>query len=178
MTMSKKWYVLFTRTGDEIKLKEVIEHFFPQNVIKPLIPRRRLMEKRLGKRIEVVRILFPGYVFIHTHMTDRIYRMIKQMPASAKVLMADMKPAEVPMEEMNPILQLTSASEIIGFSTGIRVGSKVKIIDGPLKDFEGIILNVDSRKGRAKVSLDILNDTKKVDLGLIVLKALDNAANS
>jgi transcriptional antiterminator NusG len=53
------------------------------------------------------------------------------------------------------------------------VGTKVRIIDGPLKDFEGIIIDVDSRKGRAKVMLDILNETKKVDLGLTVIKNLE-----
>jgi len=178
MATRKKWFVLFTRTGDEAKLKELIEHFFPPGVVKPLIPRRKLMEKRRGKRTEVIRTLFPGYVFINTVMTEETYRRLKQMPGSAKVLMSDMEPAEVPMQEMKPILCLTGASEIIGYSRGIKVGARVRIIDGPLKDFEGRIIDVDTRKGRARVSLDILNHTKKVDLGLVVLQTLDKAANS
>ncbi|AYO31452.1 antiterminator LoaP [Biomaibacter acetigenes] len=173
--MRKKWYVLFTKTGEEKKLKEAIEHIFPPDEVKPLIPRRRLMEKRQGKKIEVVRTLFPGYVFINTVMTEETYRSIKLMPVSAKLLMTDLEPAEVPPEEMKPILRLTSVSDVIGFSTGIRVGTKVKIIEGPLKDFEGIIIDVDSRKGRAKVMLDILNETKKVDLGLTVIKDIEKS---
>jgi transcriptional antiterminator NusG len=106
-------------------------------------------------------------------MTEETYRSIKLMPVSAKLLMTDLEPAEVPPEEMKPILRLTGVSDVIGFSTGIRVGTKVRIIDGPLKDFEGIIIDVDSRKGRAKVMLDILNETKKVDLGLTVIKNLE-----
>ncbi|MDN5302821.1 MAG: transcription termination/antitermination protein NusG [Thermoanaerobacteraceae bacterium] len=176
--MRKKWFVLFTKSGEENKLKEAIEHIFPPDEIKPLIPRRRLTEKRQGKKIEVVRTLFPGYVFINTTMTEETYNNIKKMPVGSKLLMADLEPAEVPVEEMRPILKLTGASDIIGYSTGIRVGTKVKIIDGPLKDFEGLIIDVDSRKGRAKVLLDILNETKKVDLGLVVLQTLDRAANS
>jgi transcriptional antiterminator NusG len=58
------------------------------------------------------------------------------------------------------------------------MGTKVKIIDGPLKDLQGYIIDVDRRKGRAKVALELLGQGKKVELGLIVLERYDSIVNS
>jgi transcriptional antiterminator NusG len=176
--LNRKWFVIFTQSGKEKRVKEVLEHCFPSHEVKPLVPARKLKERKGGIERTVIRTLFPGYVFIRAHMKSETYRRIKQIPSIVDLLKADCEPAEVPDEEMRPILRLTRDSEIIEFSRGIKVGTKVKIIDGPLKDLQGYIIDVDRRKGRAKVALELLGQGKKVELGLIVLERYDSIVNS
>jgi transcriptional antiterminator NusG len=166
----KKWFVIFTLTGSERRVKKLISSIYSTEEVNPLVPLRRLKELKKGVEIIKMRTVFPGYVFINARMSNELYRSMIQIPSIVRLLKADSEPAHVPDEEMRPILQLTADSEVIGFSKGIRIGTKVKIIDGPLKDFEGQIISIDARKGRAKVCLDLLGRGKKVDLGLIVLR--------
>lgn len=168
--MLKKWFVIYTFTGSEKKVEKLISNIFPNEEVKPLVPLRRLREQKKGVETIKTRTLFPGYVFINAHMSNELYRNMVQIPSIVRLLKADSEPVHVPDEEMRPILELTADSKVIGFSKGIKVGTKVKIIDGPLKDFEGRIITIDARKGRAKVCLDLLGRGKKVDLGLIVLR--------
>jgi transcriptional antiterminator NusG len=166
----KKWYVIFTHTGRENKLKDLITTIYSTEEVNPLVPFRKLKERKKGVETIKTRTLFPGYIFIKAQMSSELYRSMIQIPSIVRLLKTDSEPAHVSDEEMRPILELTYDSEVIGFSKGIRIGSKVEIIDGPLKHFEGRIITIDSRKGRAKVCLDLLGSSKRVDLGLIILR--------
>ncbi|MGI6486210.1 MAG: antiterminator LoaP [Tepidanaerobacteraceae bacterium] len=168
--MLKKWFVIYTLTGNEDRVKKLISTIYPREEVKPLVPSRRLKEIKQGVETVKTRTMFPGYVFIETNLSNELYRSMMRIPSIVKLLKVDSEPVPVPDEEMHPILKLTADSEIIGFSKGIRIGTKVKIIDGPLKSFEGRIISIDARKGRAKVCLDLLGEGKRVDLGLVVLK--------
>ncbi|WP_240495856.1 MULTISPECIES: antiterminator LoaP [unclassified Thermoanaerobacterium] len=172
----EKWYVIYTRTGDELKVKRLIELLFcklKRKSIRVLIPKRAIIERKGKNRVEKIKFLFPGYVFIKTCMSHELYNDIKRLPRFLKFLKDGIEPAEVREEEINIILALIGDSDIVGFSTGIKVGGKVKIIDGPLKGFEGLIEKIDKRKGRVKVRLNVSGNVNLVDLGIRIVENLD-----
>ncbi|WP_049783334.1 KOW motif-containing protein [Mahella australiensis] len=70
---------------------------------------------------------------------------------------------------MQPLLALTKASEIIGLSTCSLTDGRIIVLNGPLKGYEGIIVSVDKRKGRAKVRMNIMGYERLVDLGLNII---------
>ena len=59
MDSDMKWYALFVETGQEERLKQLINTVYPDEDIKILIPKRKLKERRQGKTHEVVKKLFP-----------------------------------------------------------------------------------------------------------------------
>lgn len=170
----KGWYVIFTRTGYEQNVRKLIEQSFMKEEMKLLIPKRKIVERKSGKRLEKIKLLFPGYVFVHTDMSDEMYHRIRNVLGSAVFLKEGFRPAYVSEDEMRVILSLTGRSDLIDFSKGINIGGRVKIIDGPLKGYEGLIASIDKRKGRAKVRLKVAGDLKVVDLGIYIVENVDN----
>ena len=173
----KKWYVIFTRHGYEDKVKKLINKYFFRYDIDIIVPKKKITERKNGKSLEVVKTLFPGYVFVNIELNKEIYYEFKELMSFASFLKEDSKPASVLYDEIKIIFNLTGKNDMIEISKGINVGGKIEIIDGPLKGYEGLILKIDKRKGRAKIRLDIAKHTKIVDVGLHIIKGNDKESS-
>jgi transcriptional antiterminator NusG len=169
-----EWYVIFTKTGEEGKLGKILEIFFCKKELKILIPRRKIIERKEKQKTEKIKLLFPGYVFIKTKMCNEVYNRINNIYKFAKLLKEESEPAVVREAEMRIILSLTGNSDLIGFSKGIDVGGRIKIIDGPLKGYEGLIEKIDRRKNRAKIRLNVIGDCRLIDVGIHIIDTDDN----
>lgn len=160
-----KWYALFVKSGEEDYVKLWLEKFFTQEELRPLVPKRKIPERKQGVVRDTIKTLFPGYVLINTHMTSEMYYRIKNIPVIFNVLKTEVYPVNVRDEEMDLILALTREDEVIDYSHIFFEGKKVVVARGPLKGLEGIILNYDKRKQRIKVQVEFLGQVKKIDLG-------------
>ena len=146
MDSDMKWYALFVETGQEERLKQLINTVYPDEDIKILIPKRKLKERRQGKTHEVVKKLFPGYVLIKTVMAINMYYRLSKLPMVYSILKDECEPVPIRDEEMAVILALTSEGDTIGFSEVYREGDRITVVSGPLKGLEGIIEKFDARK--------------------------------
>lgn len=166
----KKWYVIFTRSGYENEVKNIIENCFSKEEVKLLIPRRKIIERVKGQRVEKIKLLFPGYVFVNADMNDELYYKMSKVLRLGVFLKEGEKAAFVKEEEMKIILSLIKNSDLIDISKGIMEGDKVKIIEGPLKGYDGFIKKIDKRKKRAKIMLSIGGESKSVDLAIEIVE--------
>ncbi|HHW57018.1 MAG TPA: antiterminator LoaP [Clostridia bacterium] len=166
----EKWYVIFTRTGYENRIKNIFDSYFAHEKIKFWIPKRKIIERAKGRLAEKIKPLFPGYVFINVEMTDNLYYRISEILKKGVFLKEGERPASVEEEEIRLILSLTKNSDLIDISKGIKEGDRVKIIEGPLKGYEGLIKKIDVRKKRAKVMLSVAKQIKSVDLAIEVVE--------
>ncbi|NMA96437.1 MAG: antiterminator LoaP [Clostridiales bacterium] len=161
-----QWYAIFVEARREDRLKKCIERTCPEDSIKALVPKRKLIERRQGKEYERILTLFPGYVFVRACMDGfDVYYKLSKLPGVISILKDGVYPVDVPEEEMNIILSLTRFGEVIDFSNLYREGDKIKVSSGPLEGLEGIIYKYDHRKKRAKVIINLLDTEKRVDLG-------------
>ncbi|MFF2887006.1 antiterminator LoaP [Paenibacillus sp. NPDC057967] len=162
-----RWYVLHVLSGQELKVQRYHEKRTPE--LKTLVPCRIVNERKNGVQKTVKRILFPGYVFVQVDLTpESYYKAIA--PEGVISFLGRPTPSPVPPHEMANVLRLCSESELVGTSK-VTDGDKVKIISGPLKDFEGQIIKVDRRKGRARVRMTLFGQEKDVDFGIELLQA-------
>ncbi|MFU0783666.1 MAG: Transcription termination/antitermination protein NusG [Thermoanaerobacterium thermosaccharolyticum] len=176
MTDDGKWYVIYAKAGNEIKVQNLIDSLFKSlnnKLIRTLIPKRAIFERTEKKRVKKIKYLFPGLVFVKTDNISEIYNEIVNTPYHLDIIENEMKPTKVKEDEMQVILSMINESDIIEFSIGIKIGRKVKIVDGPLKDFGGVIEKIDNRKGRAKVRLSISGNVYLVDLGIYVVEDIN-----
>jgi transcriptional antiterminator NusG len=165
------WYVLHVLSGEESNVQRRLKRTAPH--IQTLVPRRKLIERRQGVNKEVIRTLFPGYIFAHTSLDHENY--YKMADADGVIeLLGRPDPLPVPPHEMAHVLKWCEDSELIGISR-VRDGDRVTVIDGPLKQMEGIIVKVDRRKGRARVRLTLFGQVKEVDFGIEVLDKHEQA---
>ena len=70
--LSMEWYAIFVETGREEEVQKFIELLFPDEEIRTLVPKRKLIERKLGKTYETIKTLITGYVLTFTNMSDEL----------------------------------------------------------------------------------------------------------
>ena len=162
-----KWYVLHVMTGEESTVKDKLHRDLPD--INTLVPRQKIIERHRGILREVVRILFPSYVFVKMKLDEKNYYAARGIPGVFNFL-GTTRPAAVPDNQMANVLRWCGDKELIGLSR-VEIGKEIKVIAGPLLGMEGQIIRIDKRKGRAKVRVDLFREAKVIDLGVEFIQA-------
>ncbi len=137
-----------------------------------MIPKKIIKERKNGKWTRRVRVLFPGYIFIHGVMDAKAYKNLWQVPGLFKLLCTDREPVQIPNYEIEVFSHLFDKEDIIQESDIFMEGEQVTIVNGPLTALKGKILKVDKRKGRARVMLDFLGEERVIDLGVNILQSV------
>lgn len=160
------WYALFVISGQEDKVKKFIEMTFGEE-IRAIVPKRELRERKEGKWYIVKRKLFPGYVLVNGNIDIEMYYKIKESPVLGNFLRDEDGLLTIDEKELIALNILVNDEDgNIGISKAYKENEKIKIIDGPLVGLEGHIDSIDTRKGRAKVKIDFLGETRIVQLGI------------
>lgn len=160
------WYALFVGSGQEEKTKKILENIF-EDKIKIIIPQRELRERKDGKWSIVSRKLFPGYLLMKGNIDVETYYNIKKSPIIGSFLRDEGGLLTIEERELRALKILVGNDDgTIEISQAYRENEKIKIIEGPLVGLEGHIESIDTRKGRAKVKVDFLGQTRIVQLGI------------
>jgi len=138
-----------------------------------LWPRRNLTIRKRGRRIRTNQPLFPGYLILESEtISEPLYRGFRRTPGFYRFLRGnhDIVALEGTQKEM--IRRLLSFGEVVSQSKAyFDVNNRIHVTEGPLKGLEGCIVKVNRRKGRAKVRMDLYEDSFLVDLGFEVMEA-------
>jgi transcription antitermination factor NusG len=151
------WYAAYTcanhekRVAQELVVREV-EHF---------LPLYRSVRRWRDRRVELELPLFPGYVFVHLALRDRL--RVVQIPSVVRLVGFDGLPATLPDAEMEKLRVGLSRSLRAKPHPFLNVGRRVRIIGGPFSSLEGILKRKKS-KWRVVVSLDLIQRSVAVDV--------------
>jgi transcriptional antiterminator NusG len=169
--MSLSWYVVHAYSGFEDRvmntLKErVIQYGMEDKFGEVLVPKEEVVEMREGKKRTTDRKFFPGYVLVQMEMNDDTWHMVKDMPRVLGFIGGTSdKPAPISEDEANSILQ--RVEEGVDKPTPkvmFEAGEVIRVIDGPFKDFNGVVEEVNYEKNRLRVSVLIFGRSTPVDL--------------
>lgn len=169
--MSHNWYVLHAYSGFEDRvmtmLKErVVQYGMEDNFGDILVPKEEVVEMREGKKRTTERKFFPGYVLVQMEMNDDTWHMVKDMPRVLGFIGGTSdKPVPISEAEANSILQRVEE----GVDKPIpkvmfEAGEVIRVVDGPFKDFSGVVEEVNYEKNRLRVSVLIFGRSTPVDL--------------
>ena len=169
----KKWYVVNTYSGHEAKVKEKLDMRInsmdmQENIFRVIVPERKEVEIKDGKKKEKMKKLFPGYVLVEMIMSDESWYIVRNTPGVTGFLGSSGKGAKpVPLydDEVERIFKE------IGYTgenvvTNYEVGANVKITDGPFKMLAGKITELDLDAKKANVSIDLFGQETNVELEL------------
>jgi len=161
------WYVAQVMTGKEEEIKVRI----CECGITAVVPQKRMLEQNCGKWRSVVRVIFPGYVFIVISvMGTETYYKIRSVTGVIKLLGDELGPIAILDAEVGAILRLTQNGDLLGLSEIFVEGGKINVVSGPLKGLEGKIVKLDARRYRAKVIISLIGESRIVDLPVNVIK--------
>ena len=173
--MGRRWYVLHTYSGYENKVKTNLEHRIESMGLdlkrfKIEIPTENVTEiKEGGKRVTTEKKVFPGYVLVYMDLDadDRTWNVVRNTPGVTGFVGAEGNPAPLTREEYNKIMKRTGGSTetVHKTSTDLQVGESVKVVSGPLADYDGTISEVNPEAGKVKVMVSIFGRETPVELG-------------
>jgi transcriptional antiterminator NusG len=158
-------YVIQVKTGGEEKfLKHVSSHGGEAEIV---WPRRRLRIRRRGSWRDSLAPIFPGYLFLKTaHVEPELYWRLRRTPGFLRFLQDNHHIEPLSPHDLGIVLHFLSFGEIVDKSVvSFDANQRIRVISGPLKDMEGRIVKVDRRKGRAKVCLELYENSFMIDFG-------------
>ena len=179
--MAKRWYVVHTYSGYENKVKVDLEHrietFGLENVVVDIqIPTEEVTElKEGGKRETKEAKVFPGYVLVRMEIDDNSWAVVRNTPGVTGFVGIDGKPTPLTRDEFNKIMRRSSKSADVPrpASTNLEVGQAIRVVSGPLADFDGTISEIMLAAGKVKVMLAIYGRETPVELDIEQIAAIN-----
>ncbi|MDD5275233.1 MAG: transcription termination/antitermination protein NusG [Methylovulum sp.] len=170
--MSLRWYVVHAYSNFENKVKQALEERIKREGLehcfgKILVPSEEIVEMRMGQQRKSERKFFPGYVLVQMELTDETWHLVKDVP---KVLgfIGGTSDKPAPISEKEAMAILDRVEEGVNKPRPkilFEVGEVVRIIDGPFKDFNGTVEEVNYEKSKLKISVLIFGRSTSVELG-------------
>ena len=173
-TGERHWYVLHTYSGYEDSvawnLKQRIESMGMQDkIFDALVPKEKKIKINNGKRTTVEEKIFPGYVLIDMVVTDDSWYVVRNTPNVTGFVGSGTVPTPVADEEWT-FLQKRMGNEDTKFKVDFEPGELVRITDGPFKDYEGKVGEIDESHGKVKVLVTIFGRETPVELDFLQVK--------
>ena len=166
-----QWYILQVYSGNEKKIEnellvQIEKKGLRQNIEKILIPSEKVVEMKRGKKVDMDRKFFPGYMLIRMIMDDEIWHIVRNLPKVYGFLGGKKgEPIPVSQSEIDSILnQMKEGVEKPKPSVSFEIGEQVRVSDGPFSSFNGMVEEVDEEKARLKVSVSIFGRATPVNL--------------
>jgi len=169
----KKWYVVKAVSGQEKKVKELIQSEIIHNkleeyVAQVLIPTEKVYQIRNGKKVQKEKSYLPGYILIEATLVGEVLHVIKNINGVVGFLGASKGAEPLPLRqsEVNRILGKVDelADSATELSNPFIVGESVKVIDGPFNSFTGIIEEMNEEKKKLKVMVKIFGRKTPLEL--------------
>lgn len=173
MAEEAKWYVVHTYSGYENKVAGNIEKTAENRGMQDLVPEVRVptekvTEVRDDKTREVERKVFPCYVLVKMVMTDETWYIVRNTRGVTGFVGPASKPIPLTDEEVTRM-----GVEIVSVEVDYEVGDSVRIVDGPLKDFIGVVDEIHPADDMVKVTVSMFGREAPVELSLRQAVPLD-----
>ena len=167
MSDNAKWYVIHTYSGYENAVKTSIEKFVTGRGMEDMILRMEIPMETVtevtdsGATKEVERKVFPGYLLIKMVMTDDTWHLVRNVRGVTGFVGSANKP--IPLSEEEVLAMGMEKHEIV---VRYSVGDHVRIMDGPLASFTGVVEEIEPEKNRVSVMVSMFGRETPVDLEL------------
>src|SRR3990167_5503206 len=164
----KNWYVIHTYSGYEDAVRhnllQRIESLGMQDkIFNVIVPKEKKIKIRGGKRQITEERIYPGYVLVEMVVTDDSWYVVRNTPRVTGFVGSGTTPIPVSKEEIDE-LQRRMGVEEPKHKIDVKVGDMVKINDGPFKDFDGKVSNVDEERGKVSVLVNMFGRETPVEL--------------
>lgn len=174
MSENAKWYVIHTYSGYENAVKTSIEKFVTGRNMEDMILQMEIPVETVkevtesGETKEVERKVFPGYVLIKMVMTDDTWHLVRNVRGVTGFVGSANKP--IPLTEDEVLAMGMEKHEIV---VGYNVGDHVRIVDGPLASFTGVVEDIEPEKNQVSVMVSMFGRETPVELELDQVEVLN-----
>jgi transcriptional antiterminator NusG len=170
--MALRWYVVHAYSNFENKVKQALEDRIKREGLeqyfgKILVPTEEIVEMRMGQQRKSERKFFPGYVLVQMELTDETWHLVKDVPRVLGFI-GGTSDRPAPISEKEAMSILNRVEEGVNKPRPkvlFEAGEVIRVIDGPFKDFNGVVEEVNYEKNKLKISVLIFGRSTSVELG-------------
>ncbi|MBI4093499.1 transcription termination/antitermination factor NusG [Candidatus Kaiserbacteria bacterium] len=165
---ARQWYAVHTYSGYEDavarNLKQRIESFgMKDKIFNVIVPTEKKIKVKGGRKTEAREKIFPGYVLVDMIATDDAWSVVRNTPQVTGFVGTANQAVPLAPEEVEKILKRTSGEQV-RHAIDLSEGDAVVIIDGPFKDLEGKVGEIDEERGKVKVLVPMFGRETPVEL--------------
>src|SRR5437660_11319429 len=175
-----RWYAIQTTAGHENKVRNLIARRIAEDtrleaekpIRQALVPTQEAVEIKNGKKVNVERKIYPGYVLVEMVMDQETAHTINGIQGVIKFVGHERLPQPLRPEEVNRLLGVADDSEPEEVKEEIPflIGQAVAITEGPFTDFNGTVEEVLPDKGKVRVSVSLFGRRTSVELAYLQLQ--------
>ncbi len=175
----REWFAVHTYSGYE----DAVARYLTQRVeslamgdkiFNIIVPKEKMIKIKNGKRRAVEEKIYPGYVLVEMILTEDTWYVVRNTPRVTGFVGPDStKPTPLSKSEIDDLLKrMKGGEEEAKFKVELQVGETVKITDGPFKDYDAKVAEIDEEKGKVKVLVAIFGRDTVVELDSLQVQKL------
>jgi len=167
----RSWYAIHTYAGYENavarNLKQRIESLgMEDRIFNVIVPTEKKIKIKGGKRVEEEEKIYPGYVLVDMIVTDDSWYVVRNTPRVTGFVGSGVFPVPLEKKEVDTLFGRMNKEEA-KHTIDLVKDENVKIVDGPFKDLEGKVSEVDDSRGKVKVLVSMFGRETPVELDFL-----------
>lgn len=172
----RNWYAIHTYVGYENavmrNLKQRIESLgMEDKIFNVIVPMEKKIKIKGGKRVEVEEKIYPGYVLVEMIVTDDSWYVVRNTPRVTGFVGSGVRPVPLDKKEVEALFERMK-SDTVKHKIDFILGDPVVIVDGPFKELEGKISEIDEERGKVKVLVSMFGRETPVELDFLQVKKI------
>lgn len=176
VTGDRNWYAVHTYSGYENAVERNLRQRMDSldlndRIFNVVVPTEKKIKVKAGKRVEVEEKVYPGYVLVDMIVDDNSWYVVRNTPRVTGFVGAGTTPVPLSQKEIDYLLNRMNTGEV-QHEILIDTGELVAITDGPFKDFEGKVSEVDKARGKLKVLVNMFGRETPVELDFLQVKKI------
>ena len=177
-SVGRAWYAIHTYAGYENavarNLRPRIESLgLTEKIFQVVVPTERTIKIKGGRRVEEEEKVYPGYVLVDMIVDDQSWYIVRNTPRVTGFVGSGVNPVPLKQSEVDTLLGRMQATEgSVKHAIDVGVGDSVTIVDGPFKDLDGNVGEVDESRGKVKVLVAMFGRETPVELDFLQVKRI------
>lgn len=172
----RNWYVIHTYAGYENavarNLRQRIESLGMQNkIFSVIVPTEKKVKVKGGKRVEEEEKIYPGYILVDMIVTDDSWYVVRNTPRVTGFVGSGVYPVPIAKTEIDSLFKRMNA-DTVKHNIDLERDDQIMIVDGPFKDLEGKVSEVDEDRGKVKVLVNMFGRETPVELDFLQIKKI------
>ncbi|MBI5004870.1 MAG: transcription termination/antitermination factor NusG [Candidatus Lloydbacteria bacterium] len=173
----RHWYAIHTYSGYENavarNLKARIESLgMEDKIFNVLVPTEKKIKIKGGKRTEIEEKVYPGYVLVDMIVTDDSWYVVRNTPRVTGFVGAGVHPVPLDEKEIGELFSRLEGDKKATHKIDLMEGDLVTVVDGPFKELEGKVSEVDELRGKVKVLVSMFGRSTPVELDFLQVKKM------
>lgn len=170
----RNWYVVHTYAGYENavmrNLKQRIESLgMEDKIFNVIVPTEKKVKIKGGKRVEEEEKIYPGYILVDMIVTDDSWYVVRNTPRVTGFVGSGVFPVPIDKKEVDALFARMNADRVT-HQINLAEHDAVLIVDGPFKDLEGKVSEIDEERGKVKVLVNMFGRETPVELDFLQVK--------